>query len=129
MWIISFAASAMFPRHSELPGVADTGLSTYVQAFMAETNWMTWLGVMASSVLFMLTPLITIGLPVPACFLTPKALDRHASKLARHPIYLLRQSMFIIKMVAGFCWGAHPNTRAHFNMKPYPEDPGTWRNA
>lgn len=129
IWIISFAAAAMFPRHSELPGVADTGINTYIQEFMSETNWMTWLGVVASSLLFMCTPLFTVGRPVPAWFLSQRTLDRHAAKLASHPFYLLRQSMFIIKMVAGFCWGAHPNIRAHFHMDPYPSDPGTWRNT
>ena len=128
-WLIKFAASAMMPRHESLPGVAETGLDPYVRQFMSETNWLTWIGVFASSVLFMLSPILTLGLPVPALLLTRRALDRHASRLASHRIYLLRQSMFIVKMVAGFCWGANPDVRARFNMAPYTGDPGTWKQA
>ena len=128
-WLIKFAVAAMMPRHENLLGVRDTGLDGYVRQFMSETNAITRLGVWASSIVFMLTPLITVGLPVPALFLTRKALDRHASRLASHPFYLLRQSMFIVKMVAGFCWGSNPEVRAHFNMLPYTGDPGTWKQA
>lgn len=128
-WLIKFAASAMLPTHPSLIGVEETDLDSYVRQFMSETNWITWIGVVASSVVFMLTPLLTLGLPVPAFLLTRRALDRHANRLSSHRIYLLRQSTFIVKMVAGFCWGAHPQIRAHFNMVPYPADPGTWRQA
>ena len=119
----------MFPKHESLPGVTETGIDDYLRQFMGETNWMTWIGVWASSIVFMLTPILTMGLPVPAFMLTQRALDRHASRLAYHRIYVLRQSMFIVKMVAGFCWGAHPAVRKHFNMEPYSGDPGTWRQA
>lgn len=119
----------MFPAYSNVPGVAETGIDSYLRQFMAETNWATWIGVVASSAVFMLAPLLTLGLPVPACLLTSRALDRHADRLSSHRFYLIRQSMFIVKMVAGFCWGAHPAIRAHFNMAPYTGDPGTWRQS
>ena len=67
-WLIKFAAAAMMPRHENLLGVRDTGLDGYVRQFMSETNAITRLGVWASSIVFMLTPLITVGLPVPPYF-------------------------------------------------------------
>lgn len=126
-WFVLFAAKAMMPTSETLPGVSEMGIRTFVKTFLSETNWLTWLGVMGASILFMISPLITIGLPLPACLLTQKALDRHATKAATHRIYLFRQMIFLVKMVAGFCWGAHPTIRARFAMSPYTGDPGTWR--
>ena len=72
MWIISLLLRPCFRDIPSFPGVADTGINTYIQEFMSETNWMTWLGVVASSLLFMCTPLFTVGRPVPACFLSQR---------------------------------------------------------
>ena len=119
----------MLPNHPHLVGAAETGLEDYIREFMAETNWMTWIGVVASSIVFMLTPVLTIGYPVPAILLSAKSLDKHAHRLASHRIYLLRQSTFIVKMLAGFCWGSSPQIRQQFNLTPYPPDPGTWRTS
>jgi hypothetical protein len=44
-----------------------------------------------------------------------------------HRIYLVRQTVFLLKMVAGLCWGAHPDVRARLALRAYPADPGTWR--
>ena len=52
---------------------------------------------------------------------------RHANKIAYHPIYLLRQAVFLVKLSAGLCWGSRPEIRAIFSLPPYAEDPGTWR--
>jgi hypothetical protein len=70
-----------------------------------------------------------VGLPVPAFLLSKKKLDRHARKLAVSRFYLVRQLIFLVKMMAGFCWGADPQVRRAFNLAALPPDPGTLRTV
>jgi hypothetical protein len=128
-WGVKFAVRAMMPRYGATPGVAELGLSSYLREFLSETTWLTWFGLMLASFVFMISPLITVGWPVPAAFLPAAVLDKHAHRLATSRVYLVRQSTFIIKMVAGFCWGSHAKTRAQFHLEPYPGDPATWRQT
>ena len=44
-----------------------------------------------------------------------------------HPIYLVRQSAFVLKLNAGFCWGADPDVRRAIGLAPYRPDPEGWR--
>lgn len=120
---------ALMPPGAGLPGVADTGVDAFLDRFQRETNKTMWLGLVAGAVLFTIFPLFTIGVPLPSFLLGPKLLDRYASAITRHPLYLVRQSVFLVKMVAGMCWGEHPAVRAQLNLPPYPADPTTWRTT
>ncbi len=86
-----------------------------------------WIGVLAGGVVFAISPLFTIGVPLPAFLLPERMLERHAQKVTVFPIYLLRQSIFLVKLAAGLCWGADPAVRRQLALPPYPEDPGTWQ--
>jgi hypothetical protein len=74
-----------------------------------------------------LTPLVTVGVPLPAFFLPHKVLELHAERLVMHPVYLLRQAVFLVRLSAGMCWGADTGVRACFALAPYSPDPGTFR--
>jgi hypothetical protein len=75
------------------------------------------------------TPLITVGLPLPAFALPKKLLDRHTERILSYPIYLVRQGVFLIRLSAGLCWGADADVRARFALAPYAPDPGTFRQS
>jgi len=59
--------------------------------------------------------------------LNEEQLDRHAHLLATYPIYLVRQLVVLIKLMAGVFWGESPEIRAYLHLPAYGEDPGTRR--
>ncbi len=127
IWLVRHAICALLPSSDHFPGPAELGIDAFLVQLRRESNGLFWFGVVAGGVVFAVSPLITVGLPVPSFFLSAAALDRHASRIASHRFYLVRQSMVLLKMVAGFCWGAHPRVREKLALAPYPPDPGTWR--
>ena len=115
------------PASDDFPGLADLGIDAFLRQYKRECPFILWLGLVVGSVVFAITPLITIGVPLPSFLLPKRALDRHANAIASHPVYVLRQAVFLVKMVAGLCWGSHPSVRKILALPPYPPDPGTWR--
>jgi hypothetical protein len=120
---------ALMPRTEGLPGLEDTGIDAFLRRYRSECPRIMWVGLVVGSLVFALTPLITIGVPLPSFLLPRRALDRHASKIASHRVYVLRQAVFLVKMVAGLCWGSHADVRKILALPPYPPDPGTWRSS
>jgi hypothetical protein len=129
LWLIKFAMRTIMPRTGALPGIADTDLDGFLRRMRAEADPLYWLGLVVGAVVFAATPLLTVWLPVPAFFLPRKLLERHAERLLAHPVYLLRQAVFLVRLSAGLCWGADPAVRSRFALAPYPPDPGTFRGA
>ena len=129
IWLLCFAMRAMMPRTETLPGIADTDIEGFLRRMRRESEGIYWLGMIAGAVLFTITPLVTIGLPVPAFFLRGRLLERHTDRVLSHRLYLLRQGVFLLRFSAGMCWGADPNVRAAFALPPYPVDPGTFRTS
>jgi len=125
--MIRRAMCALYPATSSLPGIAATDVDAFLRRYRRESSSLMWLGLVVGAVVFTITPLITIGVPLPSFLLPKKALDRHANKISSHPVYLLRQAIFLVKLSAGLCWGSHANVRRIIALPPYPEDPGTWR--
>ena len=64
-----------------------------------------------------------------AARLSPEDRARHVDLVGSTENYQLRQLMFLLKMVAGMAWGQSPEVRQAMGLSPYPEDPGTWRQA
>jgi hypothetical protein len=129
IWLIKFAMCTMMPRTETLPGIADTDLDGFLRKMRAESEPLYWLGLVLGSVVFALTPLVTIGVPLPAFFLSKKLLVQHAERILSHPIYTLRQSAFLVRLSAGMCWGMDSGVRARFSLPPYGPDPGTFRSS
>jgi hypothetical protein len=127
--LLRFAVAAMLPGSDRFPSSAELGLGPFVARFLRETSWAMWLGCVASAAAFMALPVLTIFVPLPAVLLPARLLDRHAAAMADHRIYLVRQSAFLLKMVAGLHWGAHPEVRQRLGLAPYAADPGTWRTS
>ncbi len=117
----------MMPGTARLPGARDLDLDGFVRRFLEESSWPLWLATVGSSIAFVLCPILTVYRPLPSFLLSESVRDRHADRMADHPLYLIRQAAVMIKTVMGMHWGAHPRIREAFSMAPYPADPDTWR--
>lgn len=126
---IRSAMCALMPRAAGLPGMEDTEVDAFIARFRREAPFRLWIGVLAGALLFAILPLFTIGVPLPAGLLGARHLERYVNEVTHHPWYLVRQSIFLLKMAAGMCWGADPAVRARLALPPYPPDPGTWRSS
>jgi hypothetical protein len=129
IWLVRSAMCALFPRSASMPGIADTGIDAFLRQYRRECTRLLWSGLVLGAVVFTLAPVITIGVPLPSFLLPRRALDRYARKVTAHPLYLVRQTVFLVKMVAGLCWGSHPDVRKRYALPAYAPDPGTWRDA
>jgi hypothetical protein len=129
IWLIAFAMRTIMPRTDVLPGIADTDLDPFLRRMRVESEPLYWTGLVVGAVVFALTPLVTVAVPLPAFWLPRKLLDRHADRLLSHPIYVLRQAVFLVRLSAGMCWGADAAVRARFALAAYDPDPGTFRGA
>lgn len=127
MWLIRRAIAALFPAHGEVPGVAELDLDAFLLRYKRESPLLLWVGLHLGALVFTLSPLLTIGWPLPSVLLPARALDRHAHAATTHPWYLLRQLVLLLKVAGGLCWGQHPRVRALHAVAPYSPDPGTWR--
>jgi hypothetical protein len=125
--LVRFALVAYFPRVDDLPGLADLGIEAHVVALRRDATLLFWTGIVAASVFFQLSPILTVRRPWPAVFLTEEQLDAHAHALATHPVYLLRQIIVLLKLTAGIFWGQSPEIRAYLSLPAYGPDPGTRR--
>jgi hypothetical protein len=127
--IVRFALCALLPPVEGLPGLVDTNVTAFVREILHDSTWIYWLGLVGGCVLFVVAPVITIGVPLPA-FLLPKAtLDRYADRVAYHPLYPVRSAIFLIKMSAGMGWGRDPHWRQALQLPPLGREPGTWRTS
>lgn len=128
MWLTRSVIAAFYPRVGEVPGVDELGLDEYLAAFQRDAPPLMRIGLLLGAVVFALTPILTIGWPLPSFLLPKEALDRHAYRVATHPSYLLRQITMVPKMIGGMCWGQHPRVRSLHGLAAYSADPGTWRS-
>ena len=77
---------------------------------------------------FILTPFLTVKIPLPSFMLSRKLQDEHAHRITDTRIYLLRQLIFAVKAIAGMCWGKNPQVRQELNLKAYEPDTGGFRS-
>ena len=127
-WII-FSLIAFVPRYQNLPGIADTDLNAFLNKLQIEAPSTFFLGLRVAAFIFMFSPILTVGIPLPAQWLSASKLNKHAEKISESPIMPIRQMMMVQKMMAGLCWGEEEKVRAYFGMEPYKENPGTWRKS
>jgi hypothetical protein len=129
VWLIAFAMRAMMPRSASLPGIEDTDLTAFLRRLKREAEPVLWWALVGGALLHALTPALTIRLPVPAFLLSQPLLCKHTERLLAHRSYLLRQALYIVRLVAGMCWGADPQVRVRFALPPLAADPGTFRSS
>lgn len=116
-----------YPRSEAFPGLDEMPVDDFLERFRRESAPLMWLGFVLGTLLFHASPLFTVGVPLPAFMLSPTTRERHAQRLVAHGNYYVRQSVFLVKMVAGLLWGADPAVRARIGLPAYPADPATRR--
>lgn len=129
LWLVRSAIVALYPSGGAMPGAADCGLDDFLRKFRRESPGLLWFGAVLGALVFHLTPLFTVFVPLPAFLLPAGLLDKHASRISGTQVYLVRQSVFLVKLVAGLCWGADPEVRRRLALPALPADPGTWRQS
>lgn len=127
--LLLHSLGALYPRVEGLPGFLDTRPEPYLDRFLAEVSWLMWLGVVAGTAVFVLSPVLTVYRPVPSFLLSQATLERHAELVTDHPLYYVRNAVFVLKMVAGLHWAAVPEVRAAWHLAPYRPDPEAWRTT
>ncbi len=128
-FFVRSAMRALYPRSERLPGIEDTELDAFLDRVAREADALMKLGLALGTLVFTITPILTVGWPLPS-FLLPLAVrQRHADRIVSTRLYLLRQAVFVLKMMAGLCWGQHASVRRAMALEPYPDDPATWRAA
>lgn len=127
--LVRHVLCALMPATETMPGMKDADVDAFLVRFRKESAPLLWTGVIAGSVLFVLTPILTVGLPLPSFFLSARLLDTHAAKITSHPVYLLRQGIFVARLAAGLCWGGNPTVRQRLGVPVYGADPGTFRTS
>jgi hypothetical protein len=125
--LVRFAMVAFFPPEAGLPGLRELGVDDKIARLRRESTPLFWVGLVAASVIFQITPILTVHRPWPAALLSEEELDRHANALALHPSYLLRQLTVLLKVMAGILWGESREIRASIGLPAYGDDPGTRR--
>ena len=125
-WFTRFAIEAIFPRTDALPGVAETDLKAFLRDLRANAPPLMRIGLSLATFVFMVTPILTVYVPLPAFLLRGRLLERHTEKIVSHPSYLLRQVVYLLKMVGGLCWGEHAEARRRLGRPELPADPRTF---
>ena len=125
--LVRSAIVLLYPRTDVLPGAEDCDLDAYLERFQREAPLLIRSGVVAGALLFQISPIFTVHVPLPASLLPAHLADLHAERISNSNVYLVRQAIFLVKLIAGMAWGADPVVRAHFALPPMPPDPGTWR--
>ena len=124
-----FVLGTLMPRNERTPGVLDTDLDGFWRQFQSEAPWLMRVGFFLACCFFVLTPVFTVYLPLPAFVLPKGLLGRHTRRLSSSSIYHVRQLMFFLKLVGGLCWGQDASVRKALGVDSLPPDPATWRPA
>lgn len=127
--LVRAAIVMLYPRVGDWPGAEDCDLDAFLERFRRETTTLMWIGVVLGSLVFQLTPVMTVLVPLPASLLSKELANKHAERVASTNVYIVRQAVFLVKLVAGLAWGGHPSVRERFALPPLAPDPGTWRRS
>ena len=117
----------ILPSVDGLKGLDQMDVKGFLKDFNREAPLPMRLTVLLGSWAFILSPIVTLKIPLPVFLLSKKLQDEHCYRIALTRVYLLRQLMFAVKAVAGFCWGKCPEVRAQLDLKPYDPDTGGFR--
>lgn len=119
----------MMPRSESLPGIADTDVDGFLRRMKKDADPLYWLGLVVGGIVFAISPLLTVYVPLPAFLLPRSLLVRHCERILSSRIYVLRQAVFLVRLSAGMCWGADDKVRACFALAPMGPDPGTFKQS
>ena len=127
--LIAASMRDLMPRGGALPGIADTDVTGFLRRLRREASRDFWFGLLLGAIVYELTPILTVRVPLPAFALPVELRDAHARRVVESKSYLIRQAVFLVRLSAGLCWGCDPAVRACFALPAYPPDPGTFRTS
>jgi hypothetical protein len=127
--LVRSAMGDLMPRAAGLPGIADTDVDGFLRTLRRDADLLYRIGLVLGALLYHLTPVLTVGVPLPVLLLPGRLREKHAARIVYTRIYALRQAIFLVRLNAGMCWGQDPGVRAHFDLPPYAPDPGTFRTS
>ena len=128
-WVTRKVLLEILPPGGALPGLETIDLDAFLKGFGQDAPFLMRLALFLSVTVFVFSTPLTLGIPWPALWLPSGLRAKHTTKLAVHPIYVVRQTMTMLKMVAGMAWGQDAAVRERLALKAYEPDPGTWRPA
>lgn len=124
--LVAHAMCAVMPATAAMPGLTRADAKKFTRTARRECDNLYFAGLVLGAFVFVVTPVLTVSLPLPSFALSSKSLDRHAQRIVAHRSYWIRQAVFLVRLNAGMAWGALPQSRAFMNLAPYPDDPGTF---
>ena len=138
--LTAWTLAVVFPSTDALPGLDKIDAVPLLKKLREEAPLSIRATLLVSVLVFCVTPVLTVGWPLPAFWLPRHQLDAHAAKVAAHPNYLIRQTMLMLKTIGGLVWGAAPEIRTRFAMDRehldpaqkgdyYTGDTGGWRKS
>jgi hypothetical protein len=127
--LTAWTLAVVFPSTPQLPGLDTIDSKPFIRQLHSEAPFTIRATLVVAVLLFNLTPLLTLGIPLPAFALSKARADEHAQRLSASPVYLLRQIMLMLKTIGGLVWGAAPDVRQKLTMPAYGEDSGGWRKS
>jgi hypothetical protein len=128
-WLTRKVLLEILPANGALPGLESVDLDAFLVGLLKDSPLVMRLALFLSVMLFVFSTPITLFLPWPSLWLPKGLRARHTARLAQHPIYLVRQTMTMLKMIAGMAWGQDPAIRELLHLRAYEPDPATWRAA
>ena len=128
-WFTRNVLLEILPPGGPLPGLDQVDVDGFLVNFSRDAPFLMRLALFLSVMVYIFSTPITVFVPWPALWLPRGLRARHTARLATHPIYVVRQTMTMLKMVAGMAWGQDPAVRARLHLEAYEPDPATWRPA
>ena len=128
-WITRNVLLNVLPAGGPLPGLDEVDLDQFLINFRRDAPLLMGVALSLSVLIYIFSTPITVFVPWPALWMPRGLRARHTERLAQHPIYVVRQTMTMLKMVAGMAWGQDPAVRQRLHLEAYEPDPATWRPA
>jgi hypothetical protein len=124
-----FAMNELMPAHDDMPGIFDTKAEDFLKEFKANAHPIMRLGFFLSVWVYALSPVFTIGIPLPAFLLSEQKRLAHLDKYANSRNFVFSQLWMLQKMITAMCWGMDDKVRAYYGYEPYPEEPGNFKKG
>ncbi len=127
--ITIFALNEVMPPHDDMPGIVDTAVDDFLTEFKAHAHFIMRLGLFAAVWVYVLSPVFTLGIPLPVFWLSEKKRMEHLKRYSNSKNFVFAQLWMLLKMIAGLCWGKDDKVRAYFGYAPYLPELGEFRKG
>ena len=127
--ILRFVMNATMPAYDDMPGNKDTKIDAFLDEFAANAAPIIRLGFYAAAVVYVISPIITLKVPLPAFLLSSEKQVLHMEKYSESRNVIMAQLWMLQKMISALCWGMDDAVRAYFGYQPFEGDPGTFQSG